>query len=71
MRRYLCSIVLASFLGGAPSVFADVTGIRLTFGGGCVRSNSSGGCTLKARASGFDLSSERFILFNAPDSKTN
>ncbi len=42
---------------------ADVSGISMKFGGGCVKTNLAGSCILKPRFSGFDLETETAILY--------
>jgi len=42
---------------------ADVSGVALRFGGGCLSSNTSGSCVLKSTFSGFDLDTETAVLY--------
>lgn len=48
---------------------ADVTGIAMRFGGGCVTSNATGSCVLKPRFSGFDLATETAVLYTCTSSR--
>ncbi len=42
---------------------ADVTGITMKVGGGCVSTNKTGSCILRPRFSGFDLETETAVLY--------
>lgn len=70
VKKLVLGIIAATTLGLTSSAFADITGLKLTFGGGCLRSNPSGGCTLKVRVSGFDFTDETLVLYTAPNSSS-
>ena len=65
MKKTLCAALLAMTCWGSAiaSAHADVTRIRISFAGGCASGNTTGGCTIKTRASGFDLDTEFFELY--------
>jgi|GEM_PF-2273236 len=42
---------------------ADVSGIAMKFGGGCIKTNRTGSCILKPRFAGFDLETETAMLY--------
>ena len=56
-------LILGSLLIVTADASADVSGITLRFGGGCLKSNSSGSCVLKSTFSGFDLDTETAVLY--------
>lgn len=68
MRRALLALATTGIVGFTNSAHADITNLKLTFGGGCLSSNSSGGCTLKVRVSGFDFGNETLILYTSSNS---
>jgi hypothetical protein len=66
-RAWLGSIALIAVVPLAAS--ADVSGISLRFGGGCVKSNTTGSCVLKPRFSGFDLETETAVLYTCTSAR--
>ncbi len=56
----LVTALVLSFISQAR---ADVSEIKLAFGGGCTKQNTTGGCVLKPRFSGFDLDTESALLY--------
>jgi len=65
MKNGLLSVIGAVTLSfiSAQLANADVTGINLRFGGGCLTSNTTGSYVLKPRFSGFDLQEETAVLY--------
>ncbi len=64
MKGMKCTAVavIATSLFIAGSAYAEVTGITMRFAGGCTSTNTTGSCTIKATASGTDLSAESLSL---------
>lgn len=60
-------IALAAMLPLSAS--ADVTGITMKFGGGCIKTNPTGSCILKPRFAGFDLDTETAILYSCTSAR--
>lgn len=54
----VCICVLAET---APAV-SEVTSLKISFAGGCLVSNTGGGCAIKSIASGSDLEGEKIVL---------
>lgn len=65
MRKVaLCTVLaLASCVVVIGSAAAEVTRLRISFAGGCVSTNTDGGCTIKTLASGSDLDTEFLALY--------
>jgi hypothetical protein len=63
--------VMASVLIASVAAHADVSGVTVHFGGGCLKSNTTGGCVLKPRFSGFDLATETALLYTCASSRGN
>jgi hypothetical protein len=61
--------VLSAMLFASATANADVSGITVRFGGGCVKTNTSGSCVLKPRFSGFDLDTETAVLYTCSTSR--
>lgn len=73
MRKILSFLTLIGvgvlFTGQVAT--ADVSSIKMKFGGGCRTSNTSGACVLKPRFSGFDLDTETAMLYTCESTRGN
>lgn len=58
MKKFSVLCIAGLIALAASSAQADVSGLTLKFGGGCLESNTTGSCTLKVYASGTDLGAE-------------
>lgn len=65
-----CGLVLMGGVAGMNPASAEVTGIKISFAGGCTAENQSGSCTLRIVASGSDLDTEEFELYTSDKSNT-
>ncbi len=60
------TLFVAAALAGVAH--ADVDGLTIRFGGGCLTDNTTGNCTIKVTATGTDLDTESVRLYTAADS---
>lgn len=71
MKKTLLTLGIAGLIAGfSSSAFADVSGLTVRFGGGCLSSNTTGTCVLKVTADGTDLDSETVQVYSSADSNT-
>ena len=68
--KKIVAVAVTALLAFATSASADVSAIKLRFGGGCTSSNTNGICILKASASGTDLGSETVRVYTGADQKS-
>ncbi|CAB4141215.1 hypothetical protein UFOVP410_54 [uncultured Caudovirales phage] len=63
MKNIIKVAVIGLFCGVSQVALADVSAIKSWFGGGCLSSNLTSGCTIKSQFEGFDLDKETAALY--------